>query len=77
MPGLGKGFENKYLLLAFQKSKSMKLKSTLLLVQLLICVFVSTAQQPTRPEVERSGRYYYGTGIAADDSRARDEALRP
>jgi hypothetical protein len=66
MSGLGKGFENKYLLLAFQKSKSMKLKSTLLLIHLLICAFVSTAQQPTRPEVERSGNYYFGAGVATD-----------
>jgi hypothetical protein len=75
MSGLGKGFENKYLLLAFQKSKSMKLKSTLLLIHLLICAFVSTAQQPTRPEVERSGNYYFGAGVATDENRARDEAL--
>jgi hypothetical protein len=32
-------------------------------------------QQPTRTNIERSGNYYYGASIAADENRARDEAL--
>jgi hypothetical protein len=54
----------------------MKVKHYLPLLFIFFIVYPATSQQPTRNEIEQSGRYYYGTGIAGDESRARDEALQ-
>jgi hypothetical protein len=54
----------------------MKVKHYLPLLFFLLIVLHVSSQQPTRSEIERSGRYYYGTGIAGDENRARDEALQ-
>jgi len=59
--------------LTFKKLKQMK--HWLPLIFLVLIATCTLAQQPTRSEVERSGRYYYGAGIATDENRARDEAL--
>lgn len=45
---------------------------------LILFAFISTftlAQQPTREAIERSGNFYFGTGVSSDENRARDEAL--
>ncbi len=52
-----------------------EMKYNLLFILLLGFLPHVYPQQPTRTNIERSGNYYYGTGIAADENRARDEAL--
>jgi hypothetical protein len=45
---------------------------------LILFAFLPTftlAQQPTREAIERSGNFYFGTGVSNDENRARDEAL--
>lgn len=51
------------------------MKHWLPLILFALITNFTLAQQPTRAEVERSGSYYYGTGISTDENRARDEAL--
>lgn len=42
----------------------------------VIAVLAVNAQQLTKPEIENSGIYFYGSGISNDENQAREEALR-
>ncbi len=51
------------------------MRLSLILIFLVLISTVGKAQQPTRESIERSGMYYFGSGVSTDENRARDEAL--
>jgi hypothetical protein len=51
------------------------MKNNLFLFLLMFAFHSLHGQHPTRSYIEQSRNYYYGSGIAADENQARDEAL--